>query len=642
MVTNETAKCGPYACDGANKTFAITFTFHAAAHIEVRIKHNTTDVVTELTQPAEFSVDNANVLTVAAYSADYSLYILRATPQTQGTDLHSQGPFPAEETERAVDRLTLEVQELKEKLARAALFGPASDEADHELPEPENELFLSWQDGILINTNAFSASSYSIQAFMAVFLESLTKAAARSNLDIDAENTPIDDAGGRFAATEVENALQELAGAGRTVETVKQNQDDIDAAEGDIDDLETGVAALVTDLYNKHEADGDHKDNVIQDQHIDWGAGANQVGAVDVPIADAGGRITATEVENALQELAGVGRTIETIKQNHDDLAGRAARGVVWESTIGYAINNFVSYADKLYRSLQNGNLNKVPDVEPAWWVEFSGGGAGGETIVGCIMMFDGAGWVDDTSMPGWFACIPENVGEGCPNLVDRFVMGKVVAGGGSTGGANSLALAIANLPAHNHGGGTPSGGPSTASTGVQIGSHTHSHTHGAIASAGPSTANTGNQLTSHNHSVTGGSHYHYDLQYSNAGGGTGSNASRPTLQPAANTTKIYRAGATFYTVYHSYSNYHYRWRVGPSNIGGVTVGNQSASHAHSMQSHTHTTTIPAKTSGNQSADHVHSMLSHTHTISIPAQGSGTAFDNRPAYYSMIFIRKCA
>jgi hypothetical protein len=40
----------------------------------------------------------------------------------------------------------------------------------------------------------------------------------------------------------------------------------------------------------------------IDDTHIDWGTGANQVSAVDVPIADAGSYYTGTEVETALQE----------------------------------------------------------------------------------------------------------------------------------------------------------------------------------------------------------------------------------------------------------------------------------------------------------------------------------------------------
>jgi microcystin-dependent protein len=56
----------------------------------------------------------------------------------------------------------------------------------------------------------------------------------------------------------------------------------------------------------------------IKDTHIDWGTGAGQVSAVDLPIADAGSRYTGTEVETALQELAGSGRTTETVKANAD------------------------------------------------------------------------------------------------------------------------------------------------------------------------------------------------------------------------------------------------------------------------------------------------------------------------------------
>jgi hypothetical protein len=44
----------------------------------------------------------------------------------------------------------------------------------------------------------------------------------------------------------------------------------------------------------------------INDTHIDWGTGANQVSAADVPIADAGNYTAQTQVEGALQELYGL------------------------------------------------------------------------------------------------------------------------------------------------------------------------------------------------------------------------------------------------------------------------------------------------------------------------------------------------
>ena len=65
------------------------------------------------------------------------------------------------------------------------------------------------------------------------------------------------------------------------------------------DDIAVNVDDATIELSSdalRVKADG------INDTHIDWGTGANQVSAVDVPIADAGGIITATEVEGALQE----------------------------------------------------------------------------------------------------------------------------------------------------------------------------------------------------------------------------------------------------------------------------------------------------------------------------------------------------
>jgi microcystin-dependent protein len=70
---------------------------------------------------------------------------------------------------------------------------------------------------------------------------------------------------------------------------------------------------------------------------------------------------------------------------------------------------------------------------------------------VGFISMYDGSGWVDNYTLPNWYACISANAGVGCPDLVDRFILGKVVAGSGATGGSNLHTLTSAELPPHTH-----------------------------------------------------------------------------------------------------------------------------------------------------------------------------------------------
>lgn len=76
--------------------------------------------------------------------------------------------------------------------------------------------------------------------------------------------------------------------------------------------------------------------------------------------------------------------------------------------------------------------------------------GAGEALAVGFISMFSGT-WVDNTTMPGWYACIAANSGQGCPDLENQFVKGSAPADVGDTGGSATHTLVEAELPAHDH-----------------------------------------------------------------------------------------------------------------------------------------------------------------------------------------------
>jgi microcystin-dependent protein len=165
---------------------------------------------------------------------------------------------------------------------------------------------------------------------------------------------------------------------------------------------------------------------------------------------------------------------------------------------------------------------------------------------INTIIMYDGSDWVDNSKMPGWYACIAGNTGLGCPDMTNKFAMGRVVAGSGSTGGTNSLTLTEANLPSHTH---------------------TMNHTHGSFSGT------VGSQSASHIHSMkfttsSGGGHYALESA------------------SAVSTTT-------------------------------ATAGTQSASHTHTV-----------------------SVNVTEYTGSTGSIGSGTAIDNKPAYYSMIYIKR--
>ena len=90
---------------------------------------------------------------------------------------------------------------------------------------------------------------------------------------------------------------------------------------------------------NTTHRSSDGSDHTFIDQNVTSGSsptfdGDNFTGvdADDVDIADAGNRYTGTDVETALQEIAGAGRTTETVKDNFnnhaDHLAAEKPHGV--------------------------------------------------------------------------------------------------------------------------------------------------------------------------------------------------------------------------------------------------------------------------------------------------------------------------
>lgn len=200
--------------------------------------------------------------------------------------------------------------------------------------------------------------------------------------------------------------------------------------------------------------------------------------------------------------------------------------------------------------------------------------GDGRHVPVGVVWMFDGSNWVDNSTIPGWYACIAANSGQGCPDMVDRFVMGKVVAGSGATGGTNSYQLTVGQLPSHDH---TISAYSGTFASGNPSVNHTHSVS-----------ASTGSESANHNHGIS-------------AHGSVcdGSIVARACSNPFSVTN---------------------------------STGGRSTAHGHSFST----------TSGTVSAWHTHDTTVSFNTKNTGSTGSGNSIDNRPAFYSMIFIRKCA
>lgn len=171
----------------------------------------------------------------------------------------------------------------------------------------------------------------------------------------------------------------------------------------------------------------------------------------------------------------------------------------------------------------------------------------------------------------------------------------------GAAGGAQTVALATANVPSHTH----------SATTGTQSANHTHTGTSGTQSANHTHTTTTGTESADHSHSGTTGTvsadHSHNPTVNGNAAWAydiltNANNAPTPgpfDLNPLANSG---------ITVNHTHS---------------FTSGGRSAAHTHTGTSgtesanHTHTTTT-----GTESANHTHSLTTDG------GSGSGTAHQN--------------
>ncbi len=228
-------KMSPYACNGATVNFAFTFPIFAQADLQVWLT-DSDGVETKLILTTHYYItatnnDYANggtVTTEATYAEGNTITLIRVLALTQGIDYQPNDDFPANTHERGLDRLTMIAQQLEETIDRN-LTVPITDEVTSlEIPNKATRTskFLAFNaEGVPIA--AETLVDVPVTDYMKTVLDDEDAAAARTTLGIIAANIPIVDAGTRFTAAEVEAVLQEIVGAGRTTETVKDNADAI-------------------------------------------------------------------------------------------------------------------------------------------------------------------------------------------------------------------------------------------------------------------------------------------------------------------------------------------------------------------------------------------------------------------------------
>nr|DAO60179.1 MAG TPA: tail fiber protein [Caudoviricetes sp.] len=164
MTVSSTVNKISYVGNGVVNEFAIPFKFFENTEIQVYFKNNKT-AQKFLKEGEDYSLSGAGnesggtaVLTVTPQVGD-KLVFLRVVPMTQEVDYRENEIFPAETQERALDKLTMIVQQLNEKTSRAVVV-PVTGEGSPE--EIVAEVFAAQAD-VLDKAEAAAASALAAQ-----------------------------------------------------------------------------------------------------------------------------------------------------------------------------------------------------------------------------------------------------------------------------------------------------------------------------------------------------------------------------------------------------------------------------------------------------------------------------------------------
>ena len=152
MTVSTTTSRADYNGNGTTTAFAVPFYFLDNSHLTVLRTQISTGVITTLALTTNYTVSGAGnpaggtVTCLVAPTAGQKISILRNVPLTQLNTYVPNDPFPAASHERALDQLTMEVQQLDEAIDRALTL-PANTVAGSvsaTLPTPEANKFIGW------------------------------------------------------------------------------------------------------------------------------------------------------------------------------------------------------------------------------------------------------------------------------------------------------------------------------------------------------------------------------------------------------------------------------------------------------------------------------------------------------------------
>lgn len=181
-----------YGGNGTTTAFSFPYYFLEEGDLKVvLVDSNGTETVQTLTThytiSGEGSTSGGTVTMLTAPASGASLVIIRNTELTQEISLELNGALPVDQVEKALDKLTMIIQRLDERLDRAVVLKETDANAvSLELPKVSDRAskFLAFDsDGAVIAASG-TVSEVPVTAFMETLLDDSTASAARSTLEM--------------------------------------------------------------------------------------------------------------------------------------------------------------------------------------------------------------------------------------------------------------------------------------------------------------------------------------------------------------------------------------------------------------------------------------------------------------------------
>ena len=182
MTVSTTTNKVSYIGNGVATTFAIPFPFLEQEHLKVRQLLN--NVQTERT---DWTVSGGNIVFSTAPANDAQIVIMREVPLTQETDYRENEVLPAETLERNFDKLTMQVQQLKERTDRAVTVDIFDDtEATSLIPSIRQSVSDAAEHAGIATQEAQIAANYAQSAANSAGNAATSESKTRAMLDVKA------------------------------------------------------------------------------------------------------------------------------------------------------------------------------------------------------------------------------------------------------------------------------------------------------------------------------------------------------------------------------------------------------------------------------------------------------------------------